>query len=265
MGRIYRKIVANKNSKKVKLNKKLVAILKKHSGRNFTGKVTVRHQGGRQKRYYRTIDFKRDKLDMVATVIAIEYDPNRTSDIALVQYEDGEKRYILHPEGLKVGDKVASGDNVEIKVGNCLRISGIPLGAEIHNVELYQGHGGAMVKGAGTTAVVIAKDNGYADIKMPSREVRKISLECRATIGKISNAEHKLEVIGKAGRKRLMGIRPTVRGVAQNPRSHPHGGGEGRSGEGMPPKTPWGKPARGKKTRNPQKWSNKFIVKRRSK
>lgn len=265
MGRIYRDIKKNNNSKKVKLNKKLVAILKKHSGRNSTGKVTVRHQGGRQKRYYRTIDFKRDKLNMVASVIAIEYDPNRTADIALVQYEDGEKRYILLPIGLSVGDKVVSGDNVEIKPGNCLKISEIPLGTEIHNIELYQGHGGAMVKGAGTTAVIIAKDNGYADIKMPSREVRKISLECRATIGKISNVEHKLEVIGKAGRMRHMGIRPTVRGVAQNPRSHPHGGGEGKSGEGMAPKTPWGKSARGTKTRNPQKWSNKFIVKRRSK
>jgi len=265
MGRIYNKPPVNKNSKKVKLNKKLVSILKKHSGRNFSGKISVRHQGGRQKRYYRAIDFTRSVKNIEGTVIGIEYDPNRTANIARISYPNGIENYILHPDGLKVGDKIMSGDNVDIKLGNALLLENIPLGTEIHNVELTPSHGGKMMRGAGTVAVVISKDKGYADIKMPSREIRKISLKCYATIGKVSNVEHKLEIIGKAGRKRLMGIRPSVRGVAQNPRSHPHGGGEGRSGEGMAPKTPWGKSARGTKTRNPQKWTNKFIVKRRSK
>lgn len=250
-------------SKKIKRNKKLMQVLKKHSGRNNAGKVTVRHQGGRQKRFYRFIDFKRDKRDIVGTIIAIEYDPNRTTNIALVEYQDGEKRYILQPEKLEVGNKIISSDNADIKLGNSLKIANIPLGVEIHNIELYKGRGGQMIRGAGSSAVIIAKDNGFADVKMPSKEIRKISLECYATIGRLSNVEHKLEEIGSAGRSRLMGRRPVVRGVAMNPRSHPHGGGEGRSGEGMNPKTPWGKPARGKKTRNPQKWTNKFIVKRR--
>lgn len=250
-------------SKKIKRNKKLMQVLKKHSGRNNAGKVTVRHQGGRQKRFYRFIDFKRDKRDIVGTIIAIEYDPNRTTNIALVEYQDGEKRYILQPEKLEVGNKIISSDNADIKLGNSLKIANIPLGVEIHNIELYKGRGGQMIRGAGSSAVIIAKDNGFADVKMPSKEIRKISLECYATIGRLSNIEHKLEEIGSAGRSRLMGRRPVVRGVAMNPRSHPHGGGEGRSGEGMNPKTPWGKPARGKKTRNPQKWTNKFIVKRR--
>lgn len=253
----------NKLAKKTYRIKNLTEILKKRSGRDVTGQVSVRHQGGRHKRYYRMIDFKRDKKDIEAVVIAIQYDPNRTSNIALVEYKDKEKRYILQPDGLKKGDKIISGDNVDAVLGNALKIANIPLGTEIHNVELYKGQGGQIVKSAGSCAVLIAKDNGYADIKLPSREIRKVSLDCYATIGKLSNVEHKLEEIGSAGRSRHMGIRPTVRGVAQNPRSHPHGGGEGRSGTGMHPKTPWGKKAMGKKTRNPKKWSNKFIVKRR--
>lgn len=244
-------------------HKKLTEILKKHSGRNSSGKISVRHQGGRQKRYYRLIDFKRDKRDIEGIVTSIEYDPNRTSNIALITYTDKEKRYIIAPEGLKAGDKVMASDNADIVVGNALPLKNIPLGAQIHNVELYQGKGGQIIRSAGTYAVVIAKDGDYVDIKLSSREVRKISMHCHATIGQISNVAHKLEEIGSAGRKRLMGIRPTVRGVAQNPRSHPHGGGEGKSGEGMAPKTPWGKSARGTKTRKPNKWSNKLVVKKR--
>lgn len=244
-------------------HKKLTEILKKHSGRNSSGKISVRHQGGRQKRYYRVIDFKRDKRDVQGIVTSIEYDPNRTSNIALITYADKEKRYIIAPEGLTVGQKIMASDNAEIAIGNALPLKNIPLGAQIHNVELYQGKGGQIIRSAGTYAVVIAKDGDYVDIKLSSREVRKISMHCQATIGQISNVAHKLEEIGSAGRKRLMGIRPTVRGVAQNPRSHPHGGGEGKVGEGMPPKTPWGKSARGTKTRKPNKWSNKLVVKKR--
>lgn len=243
--------------------KSLIRILKKHSGRSSSGHISVRHQGGRQKRYYREIDFKRDKRDIEAQVLKIEYDPNRTSYIALVQYKDGEKKYILHPEGLKIGDKITAGENAEVKIGNALSFKHIPLGTLVHNVELYAKKGGQLIRSAGGYAVVIAKDEKYVDLKLPSREVRKVALQCYATIGQISNIGHKLEVIGSAGRKRLMGIRPTVRGVAQNPRSHPHGGGEGKSGEGMHPKTPWGKSARGTKTRKKNKWSNKFIIKRR--
>ncbi len=235
---------------KINPEKKLISILKKHSGRNSSGHISVRHQGGRHKRYYREVDFKRDKLDMKATVIAIEYDPNRTSNIALLEYEDGEKKYIIAPEGLIVGAVVQSGMNSDIVVGNSLPLRNIPLGAQIHNIELYQGKGGQIIKSAGGYAVILAKDDTHADVKLPSKEVRKIALDCIATIGQISNTGHKLEKIGSAGRKRHMGVRPTVRGVAQNPRSHPHGGGEGKSGEGMPPKTPWGKSARGTKTRN---------------
>jgi large subunit ribosomal protein L2 len=245
--------------------KSLITILKKHSGRDTTGRITVRHQGGRQKRYYREIDFKRNKLDMSAKVLGIEYDPNRNAHIALVQYEDGEKRYILHPRELNVGDSVISSETAEIKIGNAMPLKSIPVGIEVHNVELYPGQGGKIIRGAGTTAVVLARDGGFVNIKLPSGEVRKVDENCRATIGVIGNVEHKDRELGKAGRKILMGIRPTVRGTAQNPRSHPHGGGEGRSGEGMHPKTPWGKPARGKRTRNKTKWSNKFIVSRRKK
>jgi large subunit ribosomal protein L2 len=243
--------------------KKLITILKKHSGRNNQGKLTVRHQGGRQKRYYRIIDFKRDKRDTEATVLRIEYDPNRTVNIALVEHQDKERRYILCPEGLKIGDKISAGEKAEIKTGNALPLRYIPIGVNIHNIELTPGKGGQIVRSAGSFAVLIGKDDQFAHLKLPSGEKRKVWLDCYATIGQLTNIGHKFEKIGKAGRKILMGIRPTVRGTAQNPRSHPHGGGEGRSGEGMPPKTPWGKPARGKKTRNKNKWSNQLIIQRR--
>jgi len=243
--------------------KSLVSILKKHSGRNNAGIVTVRHQGGRQKRYYRLIDFKRDKRDIEANVISIEKDPNRNSYIALIQYKDGEKRYILQPKNLAIGDKIIAGDSVEIKIGNALPLKNIPLGIEVHNIEYYPGKGGQMVRGAGTTAVILAKENNYVHIKMPSGESRKFFQDCYATIGQVGNIEHKDELVGKAGRNILRGIRPTVRGTAQDPRSHPHGGGEGKVGEGMHPKTPWGKPARGKRTRNRDNWTNKLIISRR--
>lgn len=243
--------------------KKLLKILKKHSGRDNSGKVSVRHRGGRQKRYYRLIDFKRDKRGIKGTVVALEYDPNRTVDIALVRYQDGEERYILQPEGLKVGEDIIADEKTEIKPGNAMELKNIPLGINIHNIELYPGQGGQLVRSAGGYAQIVAKDERYAHIKFPSREIRKILLTCYATIGQLTNLGHKLEEKGKAGRKRLLGIRPTVRGVAQHPGSHPHGGGEGRSGEGMIPKTPWGKPARGKKTRKKNKWSEKLIIKRR--
>lgn len=245
-----------------KPQKSLTVILKKHSGRDVTGKVSVRHQGGRQKRYYRIIDFKRDKRDIEAKVIGIEYDPNRTANIALLEYTDGEKRYIIQPDGLKVGDTIVAGITDKMVPGNAMAIARMPLGTQIHNIELYPGKGGQIVRTAGAVATVVAKEGQYADIKMPSKEIRKILLASYATIGRISRIEHKLEKIGKAGRSRLMGIRPTVRGVAQNPSSHPHGGGEGRSSEGMHPKTPWGKSARGTRTRK-HMWSNKLIVKPR--
>ena len=250
-------------AKKTQGTKKLKVILKKHAGRNNQGKITVRHRGRRQKRYYRIIDFKRDKKDIEGKVVSIEYDPNRTANIALVEYLDGEKRYILCPEGLKPGDKVIAGENVEIKVGNALPLKNIPIGINVHNIELYPGKGGQIVKSAGATATIIGKDDKYVHLKLPSGEKRKVFGDCYATIGQISNISHKFEKLGKAGRKILMGIRPTVRGTAQNPRSHPHGGGEGRVGEGMHPKTPWGKPARGNKTRKKDLWSDKFIIQRR--
>lgn len=245
--------------------KGLIEILKKHSGRDSTGTISVRHQGGRQKRYYRIIDFKRNKVDSIGTVETIEYDPNRNAHISLVKYEDGEKRYILHPLNLAIGDKVIASAQAEIQVGNALPLSVIPVGIEVHNIELYPGQGGAMVRGAGTFATVVAKEDKYVQVKLGSGEVRRFPKECWATIGRVGNIEHKDEIIGSAGRKRLMGIRPTVRGTAQNPRSHPHGGGEGRSGQGMHPKTPWGKSAHGTRTRWKKKWSNKLIVKRRTK
>lgn len=243
--------------------KKLTQILKKHSGRDSSGQVSVRHQGRRQKRYYRIIDFKRNKREMEGTIERFEYDPNRNAHIALIRYEDGEQRYILHAVNMNVGDVVVASEKAEIKVGNALPLDKIPVGIEVHNIELYPGQGGVMVRGAGTFASVIAKDGEYVHIKLSSGEVRKFNKGCWATIGRVGNIEHKDEVIGSAGRKRLMGIRPTVRGTAQNPRSHPHGGGEGRSGEGMHPKTPWGKSARGTRTRWKKKWSNKLIVQRR--
>ena len=250
-------------SKTQQPQKSLITILKNKAGRDSTGTISVRHQGGRQKRFYRIIDFKRDKRDVEGTMVRAEYDPNRNANIALIEYIDGEKRYILLPKGLKADDKIMSSDIAEIKVGNAVPLKNIPIGIEIHNIELYPGQGGKIVRGAGTTAVVVAKDDVYVQVKLPSGEVRKVNKNCTATIGVVGNGEHKDRILRKAGTKRLMGIRPTVRGVAQNPRSHPHGGGEGRSGEGMHPKTPWGKQARGKRTRTPNKWSNKFIVKRK--
>ncbi len=243
--------------------KSLIEILPKHSGRNNSGRITVRHQGGRQKRYYRIIDFRRDKRDIEGKILRIEYDPNRTAPIALVEYPDGERRYIIHIEGLKEGDKIIAGEKVEVKPGNAMPLKNIPIGVDVCCIELYPGQGAKLARGAGTYATVIGKEKGYVHLKMPSREIRKVFEDCFATIGKVSFGMHKFEEIGKAGRKRLMGIRPTVRGVAQNPYSHPHGGGEGRSGEGRHPKTPWGKPARGVKTRKPGKWSDKLIIKRR--
>ncbi len=245
------------------MSKKLKVILKKHSGRNNQGKITVRHQGGRQKRYYRIVDFTREKRNIKGKVVNIEYDPNRTTQIALVKYEDEEERYILLPEGLKIGDEVIAGEDVEVKIGNALPLKNIPIGVNVHNIELFPGKGGQIVRSAGAFATVIGKDDVYAHLKLPSGEKRKVLLNCYATIGQLSNVDHKEEIIGKAGRKRLMGIRPTVRGTAQNPRSHPHGGGEGRVGEGMHPKTPWGRPARGKKTRKKNKYSDKLIIEKR--
>jgi large subunit ribosomal protein L2 len=252
------KIKSTKNPEK-----KLVSMLKKHSGRDNSGQISVRHQGGRQKRYYRQIDFLRDKKDIEGKVIDIERDPNRNCHIALIEYKDGERRYILHPKDLKIGDVIVSGDNAEIKIGNALPLKNIPLGIQVHNVEMYKGRGGQMVRSAGTYAMVIAREDKYVHLKLLSGEVRRFFADCCATVGQVGNLEFKDEPIGKAGRKILMGIRPTVRGTAQDPRSHPHGGGEGRTGEGMLPKTPWGKPARGKRTRSKRKWSNKFILQKR--
>lgn len=243
--------------------KSLIHILKKHSGRDSSGSITVRHRGARQKRYYRIIDFKRDKRNIEAKVLSIEKDPNRNAYIALLRYKDGELRYILHPKDLKVGNIIVAGENVEIKVGNALPLKNIPLGIAVHNIELYPGTGGQVIRSAGGVAMVVAKEEKYVHLKLPSGEVRRFLRDCYATVGQVGNIEHKEEIIGSAGRKILMGIRPTVRGTAQNPHSHPHGGGEGRSGEGMHPKTPWGKRARGGKTRKKHKWSDKFIVKRR--
>lgn len=244
--------------------KKLIRILPKKSGRNNTGKVTVRHQGGRLKRYLREIDFFRDKYGVYGTVSSIEYDPNRTAYIALITYDDGEKRYILLPEGLKVGDKIISGENVEIKIGNSLPLKNMPVGTLIHNIELQPGKGGQIIRSAGGVAQIISKDNQFVDIKLSSGEVRKIPTDCWATVGQVGNIDWKNKVFGKAGVVRRRGIRPSVRGVAQNPRSHPHGGGEGRSGIGLKsPKSPWGKRTLGKKTRKRNKYSDKYIVQRR--
>lgn len=246
-----------------KPEKSLIEILKKNSGRDSSGRISVRHQGGRQKRYYRLIDFKRNKTDVVGTVETIEYDPNRNVFISLIKYSDGEKRYILHPKDIKVGDKVASGEAVDIKPGNALPLKNIPIGQEVHNVEMRRGQGGKVARGAGNAAVIIAKDDTFVHLKLPSGEVKKFPEECYATVGALGNSEFRFRIIGKAGRKRHMGIRPTVRGTAQNPRSHPHGGGEGRSGEGMHPKTPWGKSARGNRTRARYRYTSSLIIKRR--
>lgn len=244
----------------------LTEYLKKHSGRNNQGKITVRHQGGGNKVKYRIIDFKRDKDGIPAKVASIEYDPNRSAFIALLHYVDGEKRYILAPQGLKAGDTVVSGPGADIKPGNALPIANIPLGTLIHNVEIKTGHGGQLVRSAGNSAQLMAKEGTYAQVRLPSGEVRKIPMNAKATIGAVGNSDHENVRIGKAGRKRHMGIRPTVRGVVMNPVDHPHGGGEGKSPVGMPaPVTPWGKPALGLKTRKHKKYSNKMIVKGRGK
>ena len=244
--------------------KSLCVSLKKNSGRNNQGKITVRHRGGGSRRLYRIIDFKRRKDGIPAKVVAIEYDPNRTANIALLHYADGEKAYILAPVGLTVGTTLMNGAEAEVRVGNCLPLSSIPVGSNIHNIELYPGKGGQLVRAAGNAAQLMAKEGKYATLRMPSGEMRMVPVECRATIGQAGNIEHELVNVGKAGRTRNKGFRPTVRGSVMNPNDHPHGGGEGKTGIGRPgPVTPWGKPALGLKTRKSNKRSNKLIVRRR--
>ncbi|MDR0884207.1 MAG: 50S ribosomal protein L2 [Oscillospiraceae bacterium] len=250
---------------KVAPEKSLLETLKKHSGRNSYGRITVRHRGGGNRRKYRIIDFKRNKPGVPAAVTTLEYDPNRSAFISLLQYEDGEKRYILAPVGLKVGDTVVSGPEADIKPGNALPLANIPTGTLIHNVELYPGRGGQFARGAGVSAQLMAKEGGYALIRLPSGELRRVPINCYATIGVVGNADHENVKLGKAGRKRNMGWRPTVRGSVMNPNDHPHGGGEGKSPIGRSgPVTPWGKPALGYKTRAKKKASDKFIVRRRN-
>ena len=250
---------------KVAPEKSLLESLKKHSGRNSYGRITVRHKGGGNRRKYRIIDFKRNKLGMNATVLTLEYDPNRSAFIALVQYEDGEKRYIIAPEKLAVGDVIRNGSDADIKPGNALALADIPVGTVIHNIELYPGKGAQLVRSAGNMAQLMAKENGYALIRLPSGELRNVSEKCMATIGVVSNSDHANVNYGKAGRVRHMGTRPTVRGSVMNPCDHPHGGGEGKSPVGRPgPVTPWGKPALGYKTRKANSRTDKFIVKRRN-
>ncbi|MCI5535457.1 MAG: 50S ribosomal protein L2 [Clostridiales bacterium] len=245
--------------------KSLTVTLKKHSGRNARGKITVRHRGGGYRPKYRIIDIKRNKEGIPGTVATIEYDPNRSANIALINYADGEKRYIIAPNKLAVGDVIVSGADADIKIGNALPLANIPVGTIIHNVELKPGKGGQMVRSAGNGAQLMAKEGQYAQVRLPSGEVRKVRIECRATIGEVGNLDHQNIQIGKAGRKRHMGIRPTVRGSVMNPNDHPHGGGEGKAGIGrVSPVTPWGKPALGYKTRKKKKASDKYIVKRRN-
>lgn len=244
--------------------KSLLVSLNKTAGRNNQGKITVRHHGGGSRRKYRIIDFKRRKDGIPATVLTIEYDPNRSANIALICYADGEKTYILAPNGLTVGTTLMNGETAEIRVGNCLPLGNIPVGTQIHNIELYPGKGGQLVRSAGNSAQLMAKEGKYATLRLPSGEMRLVPINCRATVGQVGNIDHELINIGKAGRKRHMGIRPTVRGSVMNPNDHPHGGGEGRTGIGRPgPVTPWGKPALGLKTRKSNKKSNKLIVRRR--
>ncbi len=246
--------------------KSLTVHIKKHSGRNNQGKITVRHKGGGYKKQYRIIDFKRNKDGIEAKVVGIEYDPNRTANIALLSYADGEKRYIIAPNGLKVGEKLMSGVDAEIKVGNCLPMANIPVGSAIHNLEMKPGAGGQLIRSAGNVAQLMAKDEKYATVRLASGEMRLLPVNCRATIGQVGNTDHELINIGKAGKKRHMGIRPTVRGSVMNPNDHPHGGGEGRSPIGRPaPCTPWGKPALGYKTRKGKKQSDKYIIRKRTK
>ena len=251
--------------KHAKPQKELVEVLKKHSGRNSYGRITVRHQGGGNRKKSRVIDFKRDKMDVPATVLRLEYDPNRSAYIALVEYTDGERRYILAPVGLNVGDTVLSSAAADIKPGNALPLANIPVGTVIHNIELYPGKGAQLVRSAGVAAQLMAKENGMATVRLPSGEYRKVRLNCIACIGQVGNVDHANIAIGKAGRKRHMGIRPTVRGSVMNPCDHPHGGGEGKAPVGRPgPVTPWGKPAMGYKTRKKKNATDKFIVKRRN-
>jgi large subunit ribosomal protein L2 len=251
--------------KQAKPERSLTEVLKKHAGRNSYGKITVRHKGGGNRRKYRLIDFKRDKKDAPGTVLRLEYDPNRSANIALVEYEDRERRYILAPVGLAAGDKVVSSVSADIKPGNSMPIASIPVGTIIHNIELYPGKGAQLVRSAGTAAQLMAKEGALAQVRLPSGEFRYIRMNCTATIGQVGNLDHSNISIGKAGRKRHMGIRPTVRGSVMNPNDHPHGGGEGKSPIGRPgPVTPWGKPALGYKTRKTKNKTNKFIVKRRN-
>jgi large subunit ribosomal protein L2 len=248
-----------------KPEKSLVESIKKNSGRNNTGRITSRHRGGGAKKIYRIIDFKRNKIGVVGTVAHIEYDPNRTANIALIQYEDGEKRYILHPVGLKVGDKIEAGEHVDIKVGNALKLRDIPVGTLIHNIEMKPEKGGQLARSAGSYAQLMGKEGNYAQLRLPSGEMRIVLLDCMATIGQVGNLDHELVNMGKAGKKRLTGRRPHVRGSAMNPVDHPHGGGEGRAPIGRPsPMTPWGKPALGLKTRKKKKHSDKYIIRRRN-
>lgn len=250
---------------KVEPEKSLLAPIKKNAGRNSYGRITVRHRGGGNRRKYRIIDFKRQKFDVTGTVLTLEYDPNRSAFIALVQYEDGEKTYIIAPNGLKVGDKIVAGEGADIKPGNALPLQNIPTGTFIHNVELYPGRGAQLARAAGNMAQLMAKENGLALLRLPSGELRNVPINCMATIGQVSNTDHENVKVGKAGRKRNMGWRPTVRGSVMNPNDHPHGGGEGKSPVGRPgPVTPWGKPALGYKTRKKHNRSDKYIVRRRN-
>jgi len=263
-GRRFATYLDKSDLDKRSLPRSLRKSVSKRTGRNSSGKITVRHQGGAEKRLLRKIDFKRDKHDIEAKVSSIEYDPNRGANIALLSYKDGEKRYIIAPIDLKKGEIVVSGEKADLKPGNAMSLKKIPVGMPIHNIELLAGKGGQIVRGAGTGASILAKEAGFATIKLPSGEQRKFKLNCFATIGQVSNPEKKIIKLGKAGRKRHMGIRPSVRGVAQHPASHPHGGGEGRSGIGMPsPKSPWGKKTLGKRTRKQKKYSDKLIIKRK--
>ncbi len=251
---------------KKKPEKSLTKALRKSGGRNADGRITMRHRGGGHKRRYRLIDFKRDKYDIPGSVVAVEYDPNRSARIALIEYADKERRYIIHPNGLIVGGQVmsASDSQIDIKPGNAMKLEHMPLGTEVHNIELQPGKGGTMVRSAGSSAQVMAKERGFAQLRMPSGEIRLVKLICRATVGQVGNIEHAACVDGKAGKTRWLGRRPKVRGVAMNPVDHPHGGGEGKAGQGNPhPVTPWGKPTKGGKTRKPYKMSKKYILKRR--
>ena len=259
-------VLTNEEITKKEPEKKLLSTLKKNAGRNNTGKITVRHHGGGSRRKYRIIDFKRNKVDMEATVIGIEYDPNRTANIALIEYEDGERSYIIAPLGLTDGDKVISAEKADIKPGNCMPIRSIPVGTTIYNIELHKGKGAQLVRSAGMSAQLMAKEGKYAHVRMPSGEMRLISVDCKACIGQVGNLDQENVNLGKAGRTRHMGIRPTVRGSVMNPVDHPHGGGEGRAPVGHSgPMTPWGKPALGYKTRKSKHRTDKYIVKRRNK